>query len=309
MIKQRTLKKIIQISGIGLHSGKKIKLIFYPVPENTGIVYRRVDLKPPVDFLIKPKCFYDTFLKTCLISNKNNVRIFTIEHLNAALSGLGIDNIIIEINSYEIPIMDGSAMPFVFLFLDAGIKELNSAKKFLYVKKTVKVKEKDKWAKLDPYNGFLLDFVIDFNHPVINKTNKHFKLKFSSKSFINDISYARTFGFLKDIKKLKSNGFYLGGSFDCAIVVGDNYILNKNKLRFKDEFVRHKILDAIGDLFMCGYNIIGSFSAYKSGHKLNNKLLKTILKNKTAWSIIEFDKKCDFYDIFKIPSKIKKPNF
>lgn len=308
MIKQRTLKKIIKTEGIGLHSGKKIKLVFYPVPENTGVIYRRIDLKPPVDFLVKSKFIYGTFLKTCLIKN-GNIQIFTVEHLNAALFSLGIDNIIIEINSFEIPIMDGSSLPFIFLFLDAGIKELNSEKKFLCVKKSVIVSDGDKWAKLVPYNGFILDFKIDFNHPVIKKTNQYFKLNFSSESFINHISYARTFCFLKDIKKLKSEGFYLGGSFDCSIVIGENSILNKNKLRVENEFVRHKILDAIGDLFMCGYNIIGSFSAYKSGHKLNSKLLITLLKNKSAWNLVTFKKKSSIYDIFKIPSKIKNLKF
>lgn len=308
MIKQRTLKRVIKTEGIGLHSGKKIKLVFYPVPKNTGVIYRRIDLNPPVNFSIKSKFIYSSFLRTCLIKN-NNIQIFTVEHLNVALFSLGIDNIIIEIDSFEIPIMDGRSFPFVFLFLNAGIKELNSEKKFLCIKKSIKVNDGEKWAKLVPYNGFFLDFMINFNHPVIQKTNQHFKLDFSSESFINNISYARTFCFLEDIKKLKSKGFYLGGSLDCLIVVDKNSILNKNELRVEDEFVKHKILDSIGDLFICGYNIIGAFSAYKSGHKLNNKLLIALLKHQSAWSLMTFKKQSNIYNIFKIPSKMENLRF
>lgn len=304
MIRQRTLKKTIQTTGIGLHSGKKIKLVFHPMPENSGVVYRRIDLNPPVDFLVQPDLVRETNMRTCLI-NKNHIQISTIEHLNAALFGLGIDNIIIEVDSSEIPIMDGSSLPFVFLFLNAGIQELSSAKKFLCIKETVQVSDGKKWAKLKPYNGLYFDFVIDFNHPVIQKSNQRYKLNFSSYSFIKNISCARTFGFIKDIKYLQSKGLCLGGSLDCAIVIGDFKILNKNGLRFKDEFVRHKILDAMGDLFMCGYNIIGSFSAYKSGHSLNNQLLRSVLKKKTAWELVTFQDKYHFPMIFKFPSSIR----
>lgn len=307
MIKQRTLKKIVQMKGIGLHSGKRVDLVFYPTPANTGIIYRRIDVQPPVDFLIQAEFVKETNMRTCLI-NKDYIKISTIEHLNAALSILGIDNIIIEVNSSEIPIMDGSSIYFIFLFLNAGIKELNSAKKFLYIKETVKVIDGDKWAELKPYNGLCLDFTINFNHPIIRNSNQRYKLDFSIISFIKNISCARTFGFIKDIKYLQSKGLCLGGSFDCAIVLGDYTILNKNGLRFRDEFVRHKILDAIGDLYMCGYNMVGSFSAYKSGHKLNNRLLRNLLKKKKAWKLVTFNKNNNISVIFNFPSN-EKINF
>ncbi|UDG79323.1 UDP-3-O-acyl-N-acetylglucosamine deacetylase [Candidatus Ecksteinia adelgidicola] len=286
MIKQRTLKKMIQTKGIGLHSGKKVTLIMYPSSMNTGIIYRRIDLNPPVVFPVNAKAVGSTILCTSLIS-KCHKRISTVEHLNAALSGLGIDNIIIEVNAPEIPIMDGSSKPFVFLLLNAGIKELNSSKKFLRLKRIVRVQIDDKWAELAPYNGFCLNFTIKFNHPVIHHSKQSCYFNFSSNSFIYQISSARTFGFIRDVKYLQSHGLALGGNINCAIVLDDNRILNKDGLRFKDEFVRHKILDAIGDLFMCGYNIIGAFTAYKSGHELNNKLLLTVLK-KNAWEYVTF---------------------
>ncbi|HGJ5873352.1 MULTISPECIES: UDP-3-O-acyl-N-acetylglucosamine deacetylase [Arsenophonus] len=303
MIKQRTLKRIVQATGVGLHTGKKVTLALRPAPANTGVIYRRTDLNPPVDFPAEAKSVRDTMLCTCLV-NEDDVRISTVEHLNAALAGLGIDNIIIEVDAPEIPIMDGSAAPFVFLLLDAGIEELNSAKKFLRIKENVRVTDGDKWAELAPYNGFSLDFTIDFNHPAINSSTQRYKLDFSAKSFVRDISRARTFGFMRDIEYLQSKGLCLGGSFDCAIVVDDYRVLNEDGLRFEDEFVRHKMLDAIGDLFMCGHNIIGAFTAYKSGHALNNKLLQAVLAAESAWDMVTFEDESEMPVAFKTPSTI-----
>ncbi len=303
MIKQRTLKCIVQATGVGLHTGKKVTLSLRPAPANTGVIYHRTDLNPPVDFPAKAKSVRDTMLCTCLV-NEDDVRISTVEHLNAALAGLGIDNIIIEIDAPEIPIMDGSAAPFVFLLLDAGIKELNSAKKFLRIKKSVRVTDGNKWAELAPYNGFTLDFTIDFKHPAINSSTQRYKLDFSAKSFIRDISRARTFGFIRDIEYLQSKGLCLGGSFDCAIVIDDYRVLNEDGLRFKDEFVRHKMLDAIGDLFMCGHNIIGAFTAYKAGHALNNKLLQAVLATESAWDMVTFEDESEMPVAFKTPLTI-----
>lgn len=303
MIKQRTLKRIVQATGVGLHTGKKVTLALRPAPANTGVIYRRTDLNPPVDFPAEAKSVRDTMLCTCLV-NEDDVRISTVEHLNAALAGLGNDNIIIEVDAPEIPIMDGSAAPFVFLLLDAGIEELNSAKKFLRIKENVRVTDGDKWAELAPYNGFSLDFTIDFNHPAINSSTQRYKLDFSAKSFVRDISRARTFGFMRDIEYLQSKGLCLGGSFDCAIVVDDYRVLNEDGLRFEDEFVRHKMLDAIGDLFMCGHNIIGAFTAYKSGHALNNKLLQAVLAAESAWDMVTFEDESEMPVAFKTPSTI-----
>ncbi|MGP1871441.1 MAG: UDP-3-O-acyl-N-acetylglucosamine deacetylase [Arsenophonus sp.] len=302
MIKQRTLKSIVQATGIGLHTGKKVTLALRPAPSNTGVIYRRIDLNPPVDFHAEAKSVRNTTLCTCLI-NEDDIRISTVEHLNAALAGLGIDNIIIEVDAPEIPIMDGSAAPFVFLILNAGIEELNSDKKFLRIKESIRVIDGNKWAELSPYDGFSLDFTINFNHPAINTSTQHYKLDFSAKSFVKDISRARTFGFISDIEYLQSKELCLGGSFDCAIILDDYRVLNEDGLRFEDEFVRHKTLDAIGDLFMCGYNIIGAFIAYRSGHALNNKLLQTILSTKSAWDIVaSFEDESKIHLTFKIPS-------
>lgn len=303
MIKQRTLKRMIQATGVGLHTGQKVTLTLRPAPANTGIIYRRTDLTPPVDFLANAKSVRDTMLCTCLI-NEQNVRISTVEHLNAALAGLGIDNIVAEVSAPEIPIMDGSAAPFVYLLLDAGIEELNAAKKFIRVKQPVRVEDGDKWAQCKPHHGFFLDFTIDFNHPAIDAAHQRYQLNFSAEAFMRQISRARTFGFMRDIEQLQSRGLCLGGSFDCAIVVDDYRVLNEDGLRFDDEFVRHKTLDAIGDLFMCGHNMIGAFSAYKSGHALNNKLLQALLDNPLAWEYTTFDNETQLPLTFKTPAML-----
>ncbi len=282
MIRQRTLKSIVQMTGVGLHSGRKVTLTLRPAGANTGVVYRRTDLDPPVDFPADPESVRDTMLCTALV-NDDGVKISTVEHLNAALSGMGIDNVIIEVDAPEIPIMDGSASPFVYLLQSAGIEELNAAKKFIRIKKSVRIEDGDKWAEIRPYNGFRLDFTIDFNHPAIDSDDQKLVFDFSSQSFIKDISRARTFGFMRDIEYLQSKNLCLGGSFDCAIVLDDYRILNEDGLRFDNEFVTHKVLDAVGDLYMCGHSILGELSAYKSGHALNNQLLRAVLADQEAW--------------------------
>ncbi|MGL9759905.1 MAG: UDP-3-O-acyl-N-acetylglucosamine deacetylase [Symbiopectobacterium sp.] len=303
MIKKRTLKRIVQATGVGLHTGKKVTLTMRPAPANTGVIYRRTDLNPPVDFPADARSVRDTMLCTCLV-NDHGVRISTVEHLNAALAGLGIDNVVIDVDAPEVPIMDGSASPFVYLLLDAGIEELSCAKKFVRIKQPVRVEDGDKWAELIPYNGFRLDFTINFNHTAIDAGSQHFCLDFSADAFIRQISRARTFSFVRDIEYLQSRGLCLGGSMDCAIVVDDYRVLNEDGLRFEDEFVRHKMLDAIGDLFMCGYNIIGAFSAFKSGHALNNKLLQALLTQQEAWEYVTFENEREVPLAFKAPSTV-----
>lgn len=290
MIKQRTLKQATKVTGIGLHSGKKVTLTLRPAPANTGIIYARTDLDPVVYFPASADSIRDTTLCTCMI-NDDGVRISTVEHLNAAMSALGIDNLIVEVDAPEIPIMDGSSSPFIYLLLDAGIEEQNATKKFIRIKQKIRVEEGDKWAEFAPYNGFKLDFTIDFTHPMITKEVRHYQMEFSAQQFIQQLSRARTFTFMKDVEYLQSIGLALGGSLDNAIVLDDYRILNEDGLRFKDELVRHKMLDAVGDLFMCGYNILGDFKAYKSGHGLNNKLLRAVLADENAWEFVTFEEK------------------
>ncbi|RXJ72475.1 UDP-3-O-[3-hydroxymyristoyl] N-acetylglucosamine deacetylase [Veronia nyctiphanis] len=288
MIRQRTLKSIVQTTGVGLHSGRKVKLIMRPATANTGVIYRRTDINPPVDFPADPASVRDTMLCTALV-NDDGVRISTVEHLNAALAGMGIDNVIVEVDAPEIPIMDGSASPFIYLLQSAGIETLNAAKRFIRVKKPVRIEDGDKWAELLPYDGFRLDFAIDFNHPAIEAEQQNLVLDFSSQAFIKDISRARTFGFLRDFEYLQSQNLCLGGSLDCAVGLDDYRILNEDGLRYDNELVKHKVLDAIGDLYMCGHNIIGEMRAYKPGHALNNKLLRAVLADQEAWEWTTFE--------------------
>lgn len=303
MIKQRTIKRIVHATGVGLHTAKKVTLTLRPASVNTGVIYRRTDLNPPVDFPADAKSVRDTTLSTCLI-NRQGIRISTVEHLNAALSGLGIDNIIVEVDAPEIPIMDGSAAPFIYLLMDAGIEQLNTAKKFVRIRQPVRVEDGDKWAELKPHQGFSLDFTIDFNHPAIDAGNQRYVMDASAEAFVSQISRARTFGFMRDIEYLQSQGLCLGGSFDCAIVVDDYRVLNEDGLRFEDEFVRHKMLDAIGDLFMCGHNIIGAFSAFKSGHALNNKLLQAVMAKQEAWEWATFEDEAELPLTFQAPDLV-----
>lgn len=304
MIKQRTLKQTAKVTGIGLHSGKKVTLTLRPAPANTGIIYARTDLDPVVYFPASAESIRDTQLCTCMI-NDDGVRISTVEHLNAAMSALGLDNMIVEVDAPEIPIMDGSSSPFIYLLLDAGIEEQNASKKFIRIKEKVRVEEEDKWAEFKPYHkGLKLDFTIDFNHPMISSEVRNYKMEFSAQNFIQKLSRARTFTFMKDVEYLQSIGLALGGSLDNAIVLDEFRILNEEGLRFNDELVRHKMLDAIGDLFMCGYNILGDFSAYKSGHGLNNKLLRAVLSNQNAWEFVTFDDKAEVPQGYQIQEQI-----
>ena len=287
MFRQRTIKTTMKATGVGLHTGKKVLMTLRPAGINMGIIFRRVDIDPFVDILADAKSVGETNLGTTLI--KNNTKVATIEHLMSALAGLGIDNIIVELSAAEVPIMDGSAGPFVFLIQSAGIEEQNAPKKFIKINKTVRVEEDDKWAELSPFKGFKVDFEIGFNHPVFNKQDQKASIDFSSTSFLKEISRARTFGFLRDIEKLRENNLTLGGSMDNAIVLDDFRIMNVDGLRYSNEFVIHKILDAIGDSYLLGHSLIGKYSAKKSGHGLNNKLMRALLEDETAWEEVSFE--------------------
>jgi len=287
MIKQRTIKQSVSATGVGLHKGEKVQLTLRPAPANTGIVFRRVDLDPVVDIKASPEAVGETTLCTCLV-NSEGVQISTVEHLLAAIAGLGIDNLIIDVDSPEIPIMDGSALPFVYLLQSVDIDIQNAPKRFLRIKKAIRVEEGDKWAELLPFEGFRVNFSIDFDHPVIASTTQSMSMDFSSCSFIKEISRARTFGFMKDIEFLRSHNLALGGSLENAIVLDKYRMLNKDALRYDDEFVKHKILDAIGDLYMGGVSILGELNAFKSGHALNNMLLREVFKRTDAWEWVSY---------------------
>jgi UDP-3-O-[3-hydroxymyristoyl] N-acetylglucosamine deacetylase len=277
MLKQRTLKNSIRATGIGLHTGRKVYMTLRPAAENTGIVFRRVDLDPPVDVPADARIVGETMLGTTLI--KGDAKVSTVEHLMAALAGLGIDNLYVDLSAPEVPIMDGSSAPFVFLLQSAGMTEQNAAKKFIRITNKVRVEEGDKWAQFNPHEGFKVNFKIDFDHPVFKQHTLESTIDFSTTSFLKEISRARTFGFLRDIEAMRSRRLALGGNIDNAIVLDDFRVLNEDGLRYEDEFVRHKILDAIGDLYLLGHSLIGEFIGYKSGHDLNNRLLRELLKS------------------------------
>ena len=287
MIKQRTLKNVIRATGVGLHSGEKVYMTLRPAAPDTGIVFRRTDFPRTVEIKAQAHLVGDTSLCTALI--ENNVQVKTIEHLLSAMAGLGIDNAYVDLSTAEVPIMDGSAGPFVFLLQSAGIEEQNKAKKFIRIKNTVKVEDGDKWARFEPFDGFKVGFTIDFNHPMFQKSVSSAEIDFSSTSFVKEVSRARTFGFMKDIEYLRERNLVLGGSMDNAIVLDDYRVLNEDGLRYEDEFVKHKILDAIGDLYLLGHSLIGAFYGYKSGHALNNKLLLALLAEQSAWEYVTFD--------------------
>ncbi len=286
MFKQRTLKNVIRATGVGLHSGEKVYMTLRPAAVNSGIVFRRIDLSPPVEIRAMAEKVGDTSLCTALI--QGDTRVMTIEHLLSALAGLGIDNCYIDLSTAEVPIMDGSAGPFVFLLQSAGIEEQEAAKRFVRIKKTVQVEDGDKWARFEPFEGFKVGFTIDFNHPMFRKATSNAEIDFSTTSFVKEVSRARTFGFMKDIEYLRERNLALGGSMDNAIVLDDYRILNEDGLRYEDEFVKHKILDAIGDLYLLGHSLIGAFYGYKSGHALNNKLLRALLADRSAWEEVTF---------------------
>ena len=287
MIKQRTIQKSVQTSGVGLHNGEKVTMTLKPAEADQGIVFRRVDQKKSNEIKVSPDAVKDT--KMCSAIGQDTSRVATVEHLMSALSATGVDNIIIELNGPEVPIMDGSSIPFIYLLQTAKLKELDAAKKFVLIKDVIEVKDKDKWARFEPYDGFKIDFTIDFPHPVFDTSTNKVALDFYDESYITEISRARTFGFMQEVEYLRSNGLARGGSLDNAIVLDEYKIINKDGLRYNDEFVRHKILDAVGDLYMLGYSIIGNFKAYKSGHELNNKLLLALLSNKKCWSLTTLD--------------------
>lgn len=288
MIKQRTLKDSVSAVGVGLHKGEKVRLTLRPAPANTGIIFRRVDLTPIVDIKASPEAVGETTLCTCLV-NEENVKISTVEHILAAIASLGIDNLIIDVDSAEIPIMDGSALPFVYLIQSVGIESSKVAKRFIRITKPIRVEEGDKWAELQPFEGFRVNFSIDFDHPVIANTCQTISMELSSSAFIKEISRARTFGFMQDIDFLRSHDLALGGSLENAVVLDEFRMLNKDELRYDDEFVKHKILDAIGDLYMGGISILGELNAYKSGHALNNMLLRKVFKEKESWEWVTFE--------------------
>lgn len=299
MIRQRTLKNIIRATGVGLHTGEKIYLTLRPAAIDTGIVFRRVDLDVPVDIPARPEYVGDTQL--CTTVCRDGTRVSTVEHLLSALAGLGIDNAYIDLSAAEVPIMDGSAGPFVFLIQSAGIEEQNAPKKFVRIKHPVIVEEDDKWVKFEPFDGFKVSFSIDFDHPVFQTHTRTAELDFSTTSFVKEVSRARTFGLLKDVERLRESNLALGGSLDNAIVVDDYRILNEDGLRYEDEFVKHKILDAVGDLYLLGHSLIGAFSGYKSGHALNNRLLRALIADEDAWEIVTFE------DTDNLPIAYSKP--
>jgi len=287
MIRQRTLKNVIRATGVGLHTGEKVYLTLRPAAPDTGIVFRRVDLAEPVDIPAKAENVGDTRLSTTL--ERDGVRISTVEHLLSAFAGLGVDNAYVDVSAPEVPIMDGSAGPFVFLIQSAGMQEQSAPKRYIRILKPIEVRDGDKVARFDPFEGFKVRFGIDFDHPAINGRSNEVEMDFSSTSFVKEVSRARTFGFLRDIETLRENGLALGGSMENAIVVDDFRILNEDGLRYDDEFVKHKILDAIGDLYLLGHSLIGAFSGYKSGHALNNRLLKTLVAQRDAWEEVTFE--------------------
>lgn len=287
MLRQKTLKNIIRATGVGIHTGEKVYMTLRPAPVDTGIVFRRVDLAEPVDIAAQADAVGETTLSTTLV--KDGVRVATIEHLCSALAGLGIDNLYVDLSAPEVPIMDGSAGPFVFLLQSAGVEEQAKAKRFFRIRKTVRVEEGDKWAQFEPYDGFKIAFEINFNHPAIDRSHSSSVMDFNTTSFVKEVSRARTFGFVRDVEALRSRNLALGGSLDNTIVLDDYRVLNEDGLRYEDEFVRHKILDAVGDLFLIGGNILGAFSGYKSGHALNNKLVRAVLADAEAWEAVSFE--------------------
>lgn len=287
MIRQRTLKNTIRATGVGLHTGSKIYLTLHPAEADSGISFRRVDLDEQVIIKATPENVGETMLSTTLVDG--STKISTIEHLLSAFAGLGIDNALIDVSSAEIPIMDGSAGPFVFLLESAGIQEQDSPKKFIKIKKPIKVTDGDKWAEFTPFDGFKVTFTIDFEHPAFKDNVKTATMDFSSTSFVKEVSRARTFGFMKDIEMLRENNLALGGSLDNAIVVDESKVINEDGLRYADEFVKHKILDAIGDLYLLGHSLIGEYTGYKSGHGLNNSLLRTLMQETDSWEMVSFE--------------------
>ena len=299
MIRQRTLKNSISATGVGLHTGTKVYLTLRPAAANTGVVFRRVDFDEPVEIKACAKNVGETTLSTTLV--KDGVRVSTVEHLLSAMAGLGVDNAYVDLSAAEVPIMDGSAGPFVFLIQSAGIEEQNAPKRFIRILRKVAVQDGDKTACFEPFDGFKVSFAIEFDHPVFKQCVNHASLDFSTTSFVKEVSRARTFGFTRDLERLRANNLALGGNVDNAIVVDDFRVLNEDGLRYRDEFVKHKVLDAIGDLYLLGHSCIGAYRGYKSGHALNNRLLARLLRNRNAWEVVTYDDVVDLPIIFMQP--------
>jgi UDP-3-O-[3-hydroxymyristoyl] N-acetylglucosamine deacetylase len=288
MLRQRTLKSLVHAKGIGLHTGQMASITLRPVQPDTGIVFRRVDLDPPVDLPARADLVGETRLASCLVHH--GTKVHTVEHLMSALAGMGVDNAYVDIDGPEVPIMDGSAAPFVLLVQQAGLVEQAAPKRFLRVKRTIEVRDGDKWARLEPYEGLRLSFSIVFDHPVIEKTSQSVTVDFADTSYLKEIARARTFGFMHEVERLREDGLALGGGLDNALVLDEFRLLNADGLRFADEFIRHKVLDAIGDLYLLGRPLLGAFSAHKSGHALNNRLLRALLADATSWEMASFDR-------------------
>ncbi len=305
MFKQRTLKNVIRATGVGVHTGQKVFLTLLPAPANSGIVFVRTDCVPPVEIPARPEYVGDTSFCTTLV--KDGVRVGTVEHLLSAMAGLGIDNAIIELSAPEVPIMDGSSGPFVFLIQSAGIKEQSAPKRFIKIKKAVEVREGDKIARIEPFDGFKVSFTIDFDHPVFRNGGQKSTLDFTSMAYIKQVSRARTFGFLSDFEWLRAKNLASGASLDNAIVLDEYKVLNEDGLRYDDEFVRHKVLDAIGDLYLLGHGLIGAFHGVKSGHTLNNKLIRALLAEENAYEIVSFEDKQKAPITYAAPELLGEP--
>jgi UDP-3-O-[3-hydroxymyristoyl] N-acetylglucosamine deacetylase len=286
MIKQRTLKNPIRATGVGLHSGVKVEMHLRPAPVDSGIVFRRMDLEHAPDLKADPYLVTDTRL--CSMLESGVTKVSTVEHLMSALAGLGIDNVLVDLTGPEVPIMDGSSAPFVFLLQSAGIEEQDAPKRYVRIKQSIEVRDGDKWARFTPHNGFRIEFTIDFDHPVFDKSGNTVVVDFADTAYTKEVARARTFGFMHEVEALRNNGLALGGSLDNAIVMDEYRVLNNDGLRYDDEFVKHKVLDAIGDLYLLGHPIIGSFEAYKSGHALNNALLRELLEHQASWETVSF---------------------
>jgi UDP-3-O-[3-hydroxymyristoyl] N-acetylglucosamine deacetylase len=288
LIQQRTLKNMVRATGVGLHTGEKVHLTLRPAQPDTGIVFRRIDLEPPVEIKADPYAVHDTRLSSCL--EKDGVRVQTVEHLMSALAGLGVDNLHVDVTAAEVPIMDGSAGPFVFLLQSAGIEEQAAPKRFIRILQPVEVRDGDKWVRFEPYNGFRLELAIDYAHPVFDASAQKVVVDFSTTSYVKEVARARTFGFMQDVESMRAQGLALGGSLDNAIVMDEYRVLNSDGLRYDNEFVKHKVLDAIGDLYLLGHPLIGAFSGHKSGHAMNNRLLRALLERQEAWEFVSFDR-------------------
>ena len=300
MIRQRTLSNVIRATGVGLHSGEKVYLTLRPAAPNSGIVFRRIDLAQPVEIPARVENVGETHLCTTLVS-KEGVHVSTVEHLLSAMAGLGIDNAYVDLSAAEVPIMDGSAGPLVFLLQSAGIEEQPAPKRFLRIKQKVRVEEGDKWAALDPFDGFKVKFTIRFDMPVFEDYPDTANIDFSTTSFVREVSRARTFGHVGDLERLRENNLARGGNFHNAVIYDDYRVLNHYGLRYVDEMVKHKVLDAIGDLYLLGYSLIGSFAGFKSGHSLNNKLLRALMADREAYSIVTYDDPADLPIIYGRP--------